>query len=88
MMTVKKLKKLLAGLDDNTPVLMSRDSEGNSYSPLSGYDEGFVDSVKEYCIESYYSKGYNWEDNGFDSKEEWEEYQKKHDKVIVLFPTN
>ena len=34
-MTVKELRRELAGLDDDLLVVMSSDSEGNSYSPLS-----------------------------------------------------
>lgn len=90
-MTVKKLKKLLEGLDDNTVVIMSKDSEGNSYSPLSGYDSGWVDKddLKSYYLENYFSEGYDFRDNGFESEEEWQDFLKKDaKKVIVLCPSN
>jgi hypothetical protein len=33
-MTVKELKEILNNADDNDLVVLSRDGEGNSYSPL------------------------------------------------------
>jgi hypothetical protein len=89
-MTVRNFKKILEGLDDNTEVLMSKDSEGNSYSPLSGYDCGYIDKndIESYYIESYFSERYNFRDNGFKNEEEWQEYKKKAMKVIVLYPVN
>ena len=38
-MNVKELKKALEGVDDNRIVVMSKDGEGNSFSPLSDLDE-------------------------------------------------
>ena len=35
-MTVRELKKALEGFDDDDQVVMSKDGEGNDYSPLSG----------------------------------------------------
>ena len=89
-MTVKKLKAMLSKLDDSTVILLSKDSEGNAYSPLAGYDSGYVDrdEVKSYYIDSYFSEGYDFRDNGFESEEEWQEYKKKAKKVIVLCPVN
>ncbi len=34
-MTVKELRKLLEGVDENRIVIMSSDGEGNSFSPLA-----------------------------------------------------
>lgn len=39
-MTVKELKELLNIHDDNRIVIMSKDAEGNSYSPLCHAYEG------------------------------------------------
>lgn len=38
-MKVGELKALLAGVDDDREVVMSRDSEGNGYSPLAQVDD-------------------------------------------------
>lgn len=38
-MNVGELVKLLAQFSDDTPVILSADSEGNSYSPLADGDE-------------------------------------------------
>jgi hypothetical protein len=35
MITVKKLRELLENCDDDDLVILSRDSEGNNYSPLA-----------------------------------------------------
>jgi hypothetical protein len=38
-MTVKELKELLNQFNDNDLIIMSKDSEGNRYSPLSSLEE-------------------------------------------------
>lgn len=38
-MKVKDLKKLLETVDDERIVIMSKDSEGNDFSPLSSLDD-------------------------------------------------
>jgi hypothetical protein len=40
-MTVKELIKELKTLDPNAIVVMSSDAEGNGYSPLDGFYQGF-----------------------------------------------
>jgi len=34
--------------------------------------------------ESFYPSEWNYEDAGFDSKQEWDEFKRTHEKVIVL----
>ena len=91
-MTVRELKKILAELDpemDECQVVMSCDSEGNSYSPVADItDTGYCDDSKHYCIESLYFEEHGWDGNGFVSKEEWEGYKTEADRVVVIFPTN
>lgn len=59
-MKISKLIKYLETLDPNLSVVLSRDAEGNSYSPLSSIDIGkylphnsysgeFVDLGEEYA---------------------------------------
>lgn len=38
-MKVKELKNILNEFNDEDIVILQKDSEGNGYSPLSGYDE-------------------------------------------------
>lgn len=38
-MTVKELKKILKGIDDDRIVILQKDAEGNGYSPLAGLDD-------------------------------------------------
>jgi hypothetical protein len=39
-MKVRDLIELLKGLPENAEVVLSKDGEGNSYSPLSGHSRG------------------------------------------------
>jgi hypothetical protein len=90
-MTVKKLKALLAGLDeklDDCEVIISCDAEGNRYSPFSGLDEAYCEDSNHYFIDTTYSTKWSFEDAGFDSKEEWEQFKRDNDHVIVLYPVN
>lgn len=40
-MNVKELKELLSTLDDDAFVIMSKDAEGNNYSPLDDYSNQY-----------------------------------------------
>jgi hypothetical protein len=91
-MTVKELKQMLSELGpelDNCQVVMAKDSEGNSYSPVVDLtDTAYCDDDSEYCIEAVYFDEHGWEGNCFDNKEEWESYKKEKDRVVVLHPMN
>lgn len=50
-MTVQQLKVLLANCPDEWEVVLSRDSEGNGYSPLSGIGEGHYAPDTTWCGE-------------------------------------
>ena len=41
-MTVGELKAILEVLDQSLPVILSKDSEGNSYSPLAGWNADYL----------------------------------------------
>lgn len=41
-MTVNELKMLLAGVDGDRMIVLSRDSEGNRFSPLADIDDNSV----------------------------------------------
>lgn len=49
-MTVKDLREALEGLPDDLIVIMSKDAEGNGYSPLADVDPGYT-----YWADSTYS---------------------------------
>lgn len=65
-MKVKELKEILSKIDDETIVVISSDSEGNSYSPLSSYSPDYNYSDGEIGLKKLTdddkSKGYTEED--------------------------
>ena len=86
-MKVKEIKELLNNLDesyDDAEVIMSRDSEGNDYSPFSDIstDAVYVEQASWYG-DVYYESSY-------DNKKEWNEILEDNDckKAIILWPRN
>lgn len=86
-MNIKELKELLNNLDesyDDAEVIMSRDSEGNDYSPFSDIstDAVYVEQASWYG-DVYYESSY-------DNKEEWNKILEDNDckKAIILWPRN
>ena len=86
-MKVKDLRRLLAPLDDNVLVILSKDGEGNDYSPLVDFSKQTYVPDSQYSGEIYMPElteedkndGYTEEDvyagdDGVDA--------------IVLWPTN
>ena len=75
-MNVKKLKELINELPDDMEVIMSKDGEGNSFSPLS--DHG----ISVYVPETTWSgEVYHLDDlkeNGLENEK----------KSLILWPTN
>jgi hypothetical protein len=49
--TVGRLKARLAEFPDDTPVIMSKDAEGNGYSPLSGVYPARYEATSTYSGE-------------------------------------
>jgi hypothetical protein len=43
LMNVRELKEILAQFDDETLVVMSKDEEGNGYSPAADYCSGYYE---------------------------------------------
>lgn len=56
-MTVGELLRYLATRPADHPVILSKDAEGNSYSPLADAREGF------YLADSTWSGEVNWPDD-------------------------
>ena len=85
---IKKLQKLPPEMG-NKQVIVSADSEGNSYSPVADLSPNcYCEDSKNYYIEGVYSEDLTFEENGFESEKEWEEFKAKMDQVVVLYPTN
>lgn len=81
-MTVKDLKEAIASLPDDMEVHLSRDEEGNGYSPLYSYaDDAYTNSHGDMYYEEH-----GWDGNSFDSPEEWEEFKAARKPVLVLSP--
>ena len=72
-MTVAELKKHLEKLNDDALVVLAKDSEGNDYSPLFGYNVGW------YSPDNSWSGDFTTHE---DQKEEGDE------SALVLWPTN
>ena len=91
-MTVKDLKQMLSELGselDNCQVVMAKDSEGNSYSPVDGLtDTAYCDDSTKCYIDPVYYDEHGWQGNCFVSKKEWNSYKKESDRVVVLHPMN
>lgn len=85
MLTVKDLIEALCQLPDDLPVIMQKDGEGNSYSPLEGVDgsKGIV-----YVAESTWSGAVYTEDDIEYLKEEDDEDHSKNPRCVVLYPVN
>lgn len=75
--TVGALKEALAGVPDDTPVILEKDAEGNGYSPLSGV---YTDCVYE--AES------NWSGEVHSTDDEDYEPDERDVRVVVLGPVN
>jgi len=81
-MKVKELIKLLQTAEPEREVYLSRDSEGNSYQALYGFDTNaiLVDG-------DIYDDTWTAEEAGFEDEEEWEILkQEKNRRVLVLWP--
>jgi len=74
-MTVKELKKLLSTEDDMTEIVMSRDEEGNGFSPLADVGKGIYVAESTWAGELY-------------NEDDEEAPLSEGKKVICLWPTN
>ena len=74
-MNVKELKKQLDGVEDDRVVILSKDGEGNSFSPLDTL------SFANYMSES------QWHGD-IEDVEDIESGEQPGQKAIVLWPTN
>lgn len=79
-MTVKTLKNILASLPDDMEIYVSSDEEGNSYRGL--WSAG-ADAYSDGDGGIIYSE-HGWEDNGFDSQDDWDDFVAENKPVLVL----
>lgn len=82
--TIKELKELIKDLDDDIMVVLSRDPEGNGYSPAHGYSHDHHFNAKEAEIVDFNEP----EDYLLDElePEELEKLKQSVDKCFVLWP--
>ncbi len=87
-MKVKKLIKILEKLNPELEVILQEDAEGNSYSPLCEVEGNSVyDAETSYSGEAY-DKNWTYDQGGFETIEEWDEFKKETPDCVVLVPTN
>ncbi len=76
--TVKQLKKILANVPDEALVVLSRDSEGNAFSP-----------ALDYATEAIYVSGpLEWQSGEAYTKHDPEFHNLKGKRAFVLWPTH
>lgn len=80
-MNVKQLKEILVDLPDEMEVVLSKDGEGNDFSPLVGYEEGLYDPDSTWS-----GRFYALDILGDDDYDQPESDGTK--TAIVLWPTN
>lgn len=91
-MNVEDLKELLSTLDDDAIVVMSKDAEGNDFSPLSSHSDSYhynADSTwsgeitsEEHCAEDRADYGLKGPCDHTDCR------YGEGVKAVVLWPTN
>lgn len=86
-MKVKDLRDILASLPDDMEIIMSKDSEGNNFSPLYEVDKNSIYIPETTWYGTVYHDSWTAEEACFDDKEEWQEVL-KNPRVLVLWPTN
>lgn len=85
MLTVKELKELLNAYDDNLPVYLSSDPEGNSYCVSGAVNNGYVERLKYFINDIKFYKELNPSliEIGFTEEDLAEEDDKE---ILVIFP--
>lgn len=89
--TVSDLRDFLNTLDDsfdNHSIIMSKDAEGNTFTPLYSTNEFYLDQEPKNWEVFVYDAEESYYENGFDSQEDWDEFKETHDKCLVFWPVN
>lgn len=85
-MKVKELMEFLSSVDPNSEVIMSGDSEGNNYSPLSNVELAIYKPLNSWRGEVF-TLEYGAEDHCLE-EDEWQEMLDTLPRSIVLWPVN
>jgi hypothetical protein len=86
-MKVKELIERLKNVDPEAELIMSKDAEGNSYSPLSDVEANtFYIPESTWCGQIYYFDS-SADDNGMEEFE-WAEFKKDKTRCVLLVPVN
>lgn len=86
--TAKELRELLADVPDDVLVIMSKDAEGNNFSPLSGYTTGLHYEAETTWYGEVRDPDEKEEDGTFYHDEETREHIKSLPEAFVLWPVN
>jgi hypothetical protein len=86
-MTVAELIKELEGMPQESIVVMSKDAEGNEYSPLSSIDPDSVYVADSTWSGDVYSTDWTAEEACM-TADEWETFKREHPACVVLAPVN
>ena len=86
-MKIKELKEAITDLDDEMEVVMSKDGEGNSYSPLADCDQDAIYISETTWYGEVYSTDWSAEDACMED-DEWEKFKASHKRCLVLAPVN
>lgn len=82
-MNVGELKLLLSQFNDDTPVIVASDAEGNDFHWLDAYGTGFVKTGTTHLYSIYDAEDIKEE---IAIAEEWGDEKPEFDPVIVLWP--
>lgn len=85
-MNVKKLRDILSTLPDDMEIILSKDGEGNSFSPLSDYSDSSIYFPQTTYSGVVYDDCWTAEDACMDEGD-WKSLLKSP-RVLVLWPTN
>lgn len=78
VMSVRQLKRLLETLPEDSIVVLSKDGEGNGFSPLDSHCEGYYEPTCTWAGDFV-----DAEDGDYD-----EDDLARMEKAVVLWPTN
>lgn len=86
-MTKAELIEALKGVPDDTQIIVSSDSEGNHYGPLSGVETNRIYKAATNWWGHVFSLDWTAKQADF-SEDEWEEFKRTTPRAIVLYPVN
>ena len=86
-MKVKELINILKEMPQEALVVMSKDAEGNSYSPLYKVASDTIYEPETTWYGEVYSTKWSAEDVDMEENA-WKEFKKRCEACVVLIPTN